>query len=821
MTDILLKRIVQQGLQSEPFSYYVIAACDGDQVLASYIDDGIGPATPDVIADEVGAPLHRAYIKSVKVRGFRGIGPERVLDLHPANGLTVITGRNGSGKSSFAEAIEVILTGRCLRVAGMQKRWRDGWRNLDEANAPWIALEFNIEQAGTVVLQRKWNSAEDLDDGDGKQTVVKTARETTSIAGTRWRRAASDYRPFLAYSELGTLITESPSQLHDALLAGLGLADIEQARKRLVAARNQRKSLIADARKEARSLQATAQDTAARHDDDRLARLSALLAVDSPDHAALERLVDLSSDATDALAQLRDLAALASLDQSRLADAVRALREADANDRAASADKAGQARRVTRLLEQSLEVVRTGDSETCPVCKSEGVITDAWRSATQKEIDRLKGEAEQAEQARTALKERTREARQWITPLPQAVDRAITTPIAGLDVGPLADAWAAWTAVSADASGNALADHLESKAPPLATALEAVRTAARTLHEQRQDVWRPLAQQVLAWLPMSRRAAHVAAALPHLDRAAEWLREAVDVLREERFEPIAQQAVQNWELVRLHSSVNLREITTSGAGPTRSVSLDVEIDGHEANALGVMSQGELNSLALSLFLPRAALPESPFGFIVVDDPVQALDPSKVDGLARLLANAARERQVIVLSHDDRLPEAIRRLGLQARFVDVSRRANSVVELRKVVGPVELLMDDARAVVKTPEIPLARKQRLVAGFCRSAIEAACMQTIRSRRIARGEAHADVERLLCELDRLKPLVSVALFDKVEEGKVDARLTHAIGTRARQALDDCNDGAHGRFDGDPMTLVRDSEELARYLRDQVKVA
>jgi hypothetical protein len=394
-------------------------------------------------------------------------------------------------------------------------------------------------------------------------------------------------------------------------------------------------------------------------------------------------------------------------------------------------------------------------------------------------------------------------------------------PIAGLDVRPLVDAWAAWVAVPADADSIALAGHLESKATPVATALDAVRTAARVLHEQRQDVWRPLAQQVQGWLPTARRAAHVAAALPHLDRAADWLREAVDVLREERFEPIAQQAVRNWDLVRLHSSVNLREITTSGAGPTRSVSLDVDIDGHEANALGVMSQGELNSLALSLFLPRAALPESPFGFIVVDDPVQALDPSKVDGLARLLANAARERQVVVLSHDDRLPEAIRRLGLQARFVDVSRRANSVVDIRKVAGPVELLMDDARAVARTPEIPLARKQRLVAGFCRAAIEAACMQAIRSRRIGRGEAHADVERMLCDLDRLKPLVSVALFDKVEEGKVDARLAHAIGTRARQALDDCNEGAHGRFDGDPMTLVRDSEELARYLRDQVRVA
>jgi predicted ATPase len=58
---------------------------------------------------------------------------------------------------------------------------------------------------------------------------------------------------------------------------------------------------------------------------------------------------------------------------------------------------------------------------------------------------------------------------------------------------------------------------------------------------------------------------------------------------------------------------------------------------------------------LSLFIPRATLPESPFRFIVIDDPVQSMDPARVDGLARVLEAAARDRQVIVFTHDDRLP----------------------------------------------------------------------------------------------------------------------------------------------------------------------
>ena len=99
-----------------------------------------------------------------------------------------------------------------------------------------------------------------------------------------------------------------------------------------------------------------------------------------------------------------------------------------------------------------------------------------------------------------------------------------------------------------------------------------------------------------------------------------------------------------------------------------------------------MSQGEIHALALSLFLPRMLLPESPFGFVVIDDPVQAMDPGKVDGLARVLDMVARTRQVVVFTHDERLPESIRRLQIQADVLEVTRRAQSVVECRKTRDP---------------------------------------------------------------------------------------------------------------------------------------
>jgi hypothetical protein len=159
-----------------------------------------------------------------------------------------------------------------------------------------------------------------------------------------------------------------------------------------------------------------------------------------------------------------------------------------------------------------------------------------------------------------------------------------------------------------------------------------------------------------------------------------------------------------------------------------------------------MRQGELHSLALSLFLPRATLPESPFRFICIDDPVQSMDPSRVDGLARALADAALTRQVIVFTHDDRLPSAVRRLGLPATIHTVTRRAQSVVEVRQTADPVSTLLDDARAIALTDDLPEEVASRVVPGFCRAAVEAACMERVRRRRLLRGDTHEEVEELL---------------------------------------------------------------------------
>ena len=145
------------------------------------------------------------------------------------------------------------------------------------------------------------------------------------------------------------------------------------------------------------------------------------------------------------------------------------------------------------------------------------------------------------------------------------------------------------------------------------------------------------------------------------------------------------------------STVVLSDLALAGQTTRRHLELATSVDGMESAALGVMSQGELNALSLSLFLARALLPESPFRFLVIDDPVQAMDAVKVEGLARVLDEASRERQVIVFTHDERLPAAARRLRIEHRLLAVTRRENSQVQCEPVQEPVQRHLSDARAV----------------------------------------------------------------------------------------------------------------------------
>src|SRR5262245_38445075 len=278
--------------------------------------------------------------------------------------------------------------------------------------------------------------------------------------------------------------------------------------------------------------------------------------------------------------------------------------------------------------------------------------------------------------------------------------------------------------------------------------------------------------------------------------------------------------MSTWRLLRQNSNVELGQIQLTGTGTARRVALDVTVDGVSGAALGVMSQGELHSLALSLFLPRATLPESPFRFVVIDDPVQSMDPARVDGLARVLDEVAKQRQVIVFTHDDRLPESVRRLQIDARVVQVTRRQNSEVDLLTSVDPMQRNLDDADAIAQDRDVPEEVARQVVPGYCRAAIEAAAIEIIRRRRIGRGESHAEVDALLERNAQTRPLLSLVFFDTAVKGSEVGAKVAPWGIWATETLNAVVQGAHGKSGIMPINeLVPNTRKFCNQMRQTAK--
>ncbi len=258
--------------------------------------------------------------------------------------------------------------------------------------------------------------------------------------------------------------------------------------------------------------------------------------------------------------------------------------------------------------------------------------------------------------------------------------------------------------------------------------------------------------------------------------------------------------------------MDLHEITLK----RRRADFDVRADEQPANALGVMSQGELLALSVSIFLPRAGLDESPFRFAVIDDPVQAMDPAKVDGLARVLHEAARTRQIVVFTHDDRLPEAIRRLRLDATMLHVDRRARSAVSVQVSRSPVQRYLDGARQYALSDRLPPEVQARIVPQFCRNAVEAAAANIVRGRAAEHNTSLQAADEQLAEARSLRETLAIVLFeDAGRAGEVAGAIRTRYGGVAAGLVAELNRGAHGGT-LDPSTLRRLPESTRDFIHD-----
>jgi hypothetical protein len=307
-----------------------------------------------------------------------------------------------------------------------------------------------------------------------------------------------------------------------------------------------------------------------------------------------------------------------------------------------------------------------------------------------------------------------------------------------------------------------------------------------------------------------------------LKAARQWLVSATATLRHERLAPLADQSRSIWADLRQESNVDLGEFRLTGTNTRRQLDLDVTIDGEPGSALGVMSQGEVNALALSVFLPRATVTASPFRFLVIDDPVQAMDPAKVDGLAKVLAKVAAYRQVIVFTHDNRLAAAIRDLSIPATVLEVTRQPRSCVTVRECLDASKQALKDARSLSKDPAIPLQVAQRVIPGLCRTAAEAAFTEAYWRTELRAGRTRAGIEQSLAGNGtklNLRGVAALALFgDTAEASKAHDRLGRQWGPAFAETYRALNSGAHQGHPGELADLIDDTRAFVSKIAEKL---
>ncbi|MEU6382811.1 AAA family ATPase [Streptomyces bauhiniae] len=742
-----------------------------------------------------------AYLQSVTVSGFRGIGRTARLLFTPGPGLTLVTGRNGSGKSSFAEAVEIALTGDNARWRGRSDIWRKSWRNLHHGEEPQVAVELRLDgDPEPATLLRTWHGD---DVADSTAELDQSGHDPVPLPDLGWQEDLATYRPFLSYSELGQVIGGKPSEMYDAVASILGLEQLAAADKQLRELARGYEAPAKAAKAELPALLTLLDST----DDPRARAAHTALSGRRPDLARAAELAAGTGPVDEALLfDLRRRSTLTGPDTEAVTTAVARLREAIASAEDLRGTSAEDALRRAELLARALAHHRAHPAlDTCPVCGGTARLDEEWaRDAAEQEL-RLRAEAEQVLTTRRELNAAAQAVRDLAVPPPDWLPSEI------------AAAWDDWLRCRTVSDPAVLASAAENAARTAADAARVTRQEAAARLADQDDTWRDVARVLAAWLDKAHAAEQAAPHLARVKAAQKWLRATHDEIRADRMRPIAEDAQRIWSNLRQQSNVALGPVRLSGSATQRKVALDVTVDDIDAPALGVMSQGELHSLALSLFLPRTFLPENPFRFLVIDDPVQSMDPAKVDGLARVLALLAEHRQVVVFTHDTRLPQALKYLRLPATVLTVDRRERSAVRVRSGDDPVKQALNDAKALARTRDLPGDVVARVLPGLCRTALEAALLEPARRRLLGTGLPHDEIERRIAKAHKLTELASLALYGETDRvGETMTDLTRAYGQQATDHIRWCNKGSHEAVPVDDVEeIIRRTADLAKAVR------
>lgn len=759
-------------------------------------------AGPDLVSGR------RWSLIRVAVQGYQGVTEPLTIDLDPSPGITVLIGRNGSGKSSVADAIETALHGEprapsTTGSGGNAPLWdrEHCHRDADEAHVE-VTLLAGPE---TLTLGVRLGS-----DGTITRSAVHAkggTRTEVDLAATPWSSALAGHRPVFGYATVERQVQRARN-LREFLEPLLAFGGCFEELQRAVDAAG---TASAAAQKQWSQARTQAQQRVAQVDRERsgneLPDIEWPEVTDDPDTwLATVQLTD-SGTATPEIT-------LAHHDRLHAAAgaAATALDELETAETAPAADPilARLTSPLTDLHRAAGHLDQHGD--TCPVCRQPA---DGWPDTLAATLDATS--AARADDA--PFRKRLGELRDAVDTDLALIERVVTPDGAA---HALHAAAAPALAVGA-ALRRALDDHGRRAVTEVRTAVRAAHTQLTSAgwreavtaiadHTDRRRQWlRARRAAVDPFLGVWREVDAEAAAAPSWTAADKCLRALQDQLRTERTRSLRALADTSVRALLADVGLTIRGLTVQ----TTKADVRIVDDNGVPMRLAQLSAGQRNALLLAPLLAVAR--GGPFGFLVLDDPVHAFDQIRVDRLAHLIHELAADRRVVVLTHDDRLKEhlLVRSPHHDARRVHRDHRTGAVTE--EPDPPMwQVLVDDARATsVKAPRATRATTPvaALVRGFCRMALDDALRHFVLQEALGTSrDPHDDLEAL--DSDKVKS-TGHRLDAALALHPAHPRLVAAAGI-VSPYMGDWNKGAHGKGPATPVptTEIDAAEKACRTL-------
>ncbi|WP_328383642.1 hypothetical protein OHQ88_14095 [Micromonospora zamorensis] len=738
------------------------------------------------------------YVRNVHVRGHIGVAEEAVdLPLKPTAGLTIVTARNGTGKTSIADGARHTLS------SGTKRSYQ--------------VLANNIHYPHRDIVATVSNGRRDIEIFCGADEVVqwRNADGSLSTPPSEWTEAFERYMPVLLYPEMSQVI-QDPSNLHAFLKDALELTALEELQALLKTDRDKG----AVARRLVEAAHTSALNGIVKAGQEELARMARDCGA-FPDEEAQARIMVLTETLPETAPPPLGLPDTWAVDDGLRVRAVNALVRLD---NAVGSDAAG-ANALLAVLQKALALGDARlddlrDRDVCPVC---GTAGHEWMRRASEDADRLRTATRELRNATAAAATALRDlGRSFPTALPESLRRALTRmsdPATELRIRQ-------WDRLVR------LATDFTTMTPSVASLNEALGESADLvgwyakvrddLLARRDDVIAAQATvraHIGSWMDVrsqERPALTRLAVAERLDRKVDrWIRTA----REDIFAPIGEEVMGLWSVLNPDADLKLTGISlTGGTKMRRSVALDL-VDGDVAlpagkNSSAILSTGQRNALSLATYLPRAIQPESPFGFLILDDPIHAFDTWRVRYLARHLMTLAERFQVVVFTHDDRLWRELRGLGAMPTHIRMDRHGDGrpQVRVRHVASPGIQRLDEIQRIlgaekgasIGTPAAVTA----MTLAICRQAVDTEVVAQIEmlGRQIGSPEATvvADLRKARKTLDQLALLNTYAR-------RAGLRAIDVNGfTPTVHAL---NGAAHGRApEGDPQLWIRQTRKIIK---------